>query len=104
MLTGGMMVKEVAKHFHVSESTVSRLNIKYHQTGTIKDRPRPGRPHKTTQLEDNFIVTSSRRNHFLIPLFHTGPESHELPRIDKYLDSCLKRTQFVKILTVSHSS
>ena len=39
----------------------------------------------------------------LIPLFHTGPESHELPRIDKYLDSCLNRTQFVKILTDSQS-
>ena len=39
----------------------------------------------------------------LIPLFHTGPESHELPRIDKYLDSWLNRTQFVKILTDSHS-
>ena len=30
-------------------------------------------------------------------------ESHELPRIDKYLDSWLNRTQFVKILTDSHS-
>ena len=38
-----------------------------------------------------------------IPLFHTGPESHELPRIDKYMDSWLNRTQFVKILTDSHS-
>ena len=40
---------------------------------------------------------------YLIPLFHTGPESHELPRIDKYLDSWLNRTQIVKILTDSHS-
>ena len=39
----------------------------------------------------------------VIPLFHTGPESHELTRIDKYLDSWLNRTQFVKILTDSHS-
>ena len=39
----------------------------------------------------------------LLPLFHTGPESHELTRIDKYLDSWLNRTQFVKILTDSHS-
>ena len=39
----------------------------------------------------------------VIPLFHTGPESNELPRIDRYLDSCLNRTQFVKILTDSHS-
>ena len=39
----------------------------------------------------------------LIPIFHTGPESHELTRIDKYLDSWLNRTQFVKVLTDSHS-
>ena len=29
----------------------------------------------------------------VIPLFHTSPESLELPRTDKYLDSCLNRTQ-----------
>ena len=39
----------------------------------------------------------------LIPLFHTGPESRELTRIDKYLDPWLNRTQFVKILIDSHS-
>ena len=39
----------------------------------------------------------------VIPLFHTGPESHELTRIDKYLDSWLNRTQFVKVLTDLHS-
>ena len=59
------MVKEVAQHFHVSESAISRLRTKYRQTGTIKDRPRPGRPRKTTRREDNFIVMSSRRNRFL---------------------------------------
>ena len=40
---------------------------------------------------------------YLIPLFHTGPEFHKLPRIDKYLDWRLILTQFVKILTESHS-
>ena len=39
----------------------------------------------------------------LILLFHTGPEFHELTRIDKYLDSWLNRTQFVMVLTDSHS-
>ena len=39
----------------------------------------------------------------LIPLFHTGPESHKSPQIDKYLDLGLNRTQFVKILTDWHS-
>ena len=38
-----------------------------------------------------------------IPLFHTGPESHELTQIDEYLYSWLNRTQFVKILNDSHS-
>ena len=36
----------------------------------------------------------------IIPLFHTGPESHELTRIDKYLDSWLNHTQFVKSLVL----
>ena len=40
----------------------------------------------------------------LIPLFHTGPKSYELPLIDTYLDSWLKRTQFVMVLTELHST
>ena len=32
-----------------------------------------------------------------------GPESHELSRIDKYLDLWLNRTQFVMVLTDSLS-
>ena len=36
-------------------------------------------------------------------IFHTGPESHELTRNDKYLDSWLNRSQFVMVLTDSHS-
>ena len=50
------------------------------------------------KLEDKFTV-----GYHLIPIFHTGPESHELTRIVKYLDSWLNRTQFVKILTDSRS-
>ena len=52
-----------------------------------------------------YDFVSKRKNHqvhlYVIPLFHTGPESLELTRIDKYLDSWLNRTQFVKILTDS---
>ena len=48
-------------------------------------------------------VRAFKRYISLIPLIDTGPESHELPRIDKYLESWLKRTQFVKILAESHS-
>ena len=65
MLTGGMRVKEVALRFIVNESAISRLRAKYRQTGTVKDRPRPSRPRKTTRREDNYIVTSSRPNPFM---------------------------------------
>ena len=39
----------------------------------------------------------------LLPLFHTCPEFHELTRIDKYLDSWLNRTQFVKLYKKAHT-
>ena len=55
-----------------------------------------------TVCKSTCLPVSIKGNHLLIPLFHTGPESLELPRIDKYLDSCLNRTQFVKILTDLH--
>ena len=53
----------------------------------------------------NFATTCNNLfgNTAIIPLFHKGPESHELTRIDKYLDSWLNRTQFVMVLADSHS-
>lgn len=65
MLTAGRKNKDVARHFQVSESSISRLRAKFRQTGSVKDRPRTGRPRKTTGREDNYMVTSSRRDRFL---------------------------------------
>ena len=65
MLTAGMRNREVASHFKVSESIISRLSTKFRQTGSVKDLPRTGRPRKTTRREGNYIVTSSRRDIFL---------------------------------------
>ena len=47
------------------ESTVSLLRNTFKQTGNVADRPRSGRPRKTTPHEDPFLTTSSRRNRFL---------------------------------------
>ena len=49
----------------MNESAISRLRKKCRRTGTVKDRQRSGRPRKTERREDNYIVTSSRRNRFL---------------------------------------
>ena len=65
MLAAEMSVRDVARHFGVTERTMSNLKRKFRETGTVKDRPRSGRPRKTTPAEDRYIVTSSRRNRFL---------------------------------------
>ena len=65
MLTAGMLARDVARHFQCHESTISRLLNIFQQTGDAADRPRSGRPRKTTSREDRFLTTSCRRNRFL---------------------------------------
>ena len=62
MLTAGMSARHVARHFQRHESTISRLPNRFQQTGNVADRPRSGRPRKTTPRENRFLMTSSRRN------------------------------------------
>ena len=64
MLTAGMSARDVAQHFQRHESTKSRLLSRFQQTGNVVDRPRSGRPRKTTLQEDCFLTNSSRRNRF----------------------------------------
>ena len=65
MLTAGMSARDVAWHFQRHESTISRLLNRFQQTGNFADRPRSGRPRKTTTQEEHFHTTSSRCNRFL---------------------------------------
>ena len=65
MLTAGMSARHVALYFQRQKSTVSRLLDKFQETGNVADRPRSGRPRKTTSREDRFLRTSSRRSRFL---------------------------------------
>ena len=62
MLTAGMSGRDIARYFHRHESTISRLLNRFQQTGHVADRPRSGRPRKTTPREDRSLTTSSRRN------------------------------------------
>ena len=65
VLEGGMGVREVARRLGVAHSTISRLQTRYQQTGSVKDRPRRGRDRITSAQEDRYIVLTSRRNRFL---------------------------------------
>ena len=52
--TAGMLARDVAGHFQRHESTINRLPNRFQQTGNVADRPRSGRPRKTTPREDRF--------------------------------------------------
>ena len=65
MLIAGMSARDDARHFKRHESTISQLLNRFQQTGNVADRPRSGRPRKTTPREDRFLTTSSRRNRLL---------------------------------------
>ena len=61
-IEAGTPQNEVAARFGVSPSTISRTLAKFRETGDVKDRPRSGRPKKTTQQEDRFLTLSALRN------------------------------------------
>ena len=44
MPTAGMSARDVTRHFHRHESTISRLLNRLQQTGNVADRPRSSRP------------------------------------------------------------
>ncbi|KAJ8373067.1 hypothetical protein AAFF_G00271950 [Aldrovandia affinis] len=49
---------EVADIFNVSKRQVERIRKRYQETGDVHDRPRSGRPHKTTAREDSLLSRS----------------------------------------------
>ncbi|CAM1312008.1 Uncharacterised protein r2_g2235 [Pycnogonum litorale] len=54
-LEAGTSRSEVARFFHVSPSTISRLGTRYQQQETTRDLPRSGRPRATTTAQDRYI-------------------------------------------------
>jgi transposase len=60
MLKGGMTVPEVARAIHCSERSVRHLRLKYHQTGTIQDKPRSGRPPVLSKPQKKIIYRKVR--------------------------------------------
>ncbi len=64
MLEAGMNVAAVSRSIGCSRSTISRLRSRFLDTGSLKDRPRAGRPRKTSDNEYRYITLTSRRNRF----------------------------------------
>ena len=64
MLRAGTPQTDVAQHFNVHPSTVSRLRRRYQVTGRVEDRPRPGVQRVTTGRQDRYIVMQHLRRRF----------------------------------------
>ena len=64
MLLAGMSQTRVVAHFLVNRATVQRLHNRYVQTGSTRDRPRPGQPRVTTQVQDRHIRVTHLRDRF----------------------------------------
>jgi len=65
MLEGGMAVNDVAVSFGVHRTTIWRLAQRFRTTGTVKDRPRSGRPKRLTSREERYIRITAGRDRFL---------------------------------------
>jgi transposase len=58
---GGFSHRRMADHFRVNYSIIVRLMQRFRQTGNVTDRPRAGRPRKTTPREDRLISRRARQ-------------------------------------------
>ncbi|XP_048255108.1 uncharacterized protein LOC125381706 [Haliotis rufescens] len=58
----GATQRQLARTFNCSQTTISKLIIRYQQTGETQDRPRSGRPRVTTPAEDRYIRQIHLRN------------------------------------------
>ncbi|GFS17540.1 transposable element Tc1 transposase [Elysia marginata] len=59
LLQAGLPISEDSPRMDVNMTTIFRLRQRVHETDTVSDRPRTGRPRCTTQRQDRLLV----RNH-----------------------------------------
>ena len=64
LLEGGSSERAVARRFGCSNHTIRALVQRHQTTGSIEDRPRPGRERVTTPGQDRRIVLQHLRERF----------------------------------------
>ena len=64
MLTRGDNIFNVSRAFGCHRNTIIRLRQRFHQTGGVADRRRPGRPRVTNLRTDRFITLTHLRRGF----------------------------------------
>ena len=61
MLESGRRQSDVANALGVSQRVISRLAKRQRETETVNERPRSGRPRKTSPADDRFLTLQARR-------------------------------------------
>jgi IS30 family transposase len=64
MSNTGMSSRNIAVQFNVNHTVIGRLIQRYHQTGTVNDRPRSGRPRLTFPREDRLLTRRTKQSPF----------------------------------------
>ena len=86
-------ISQVAKFFNCIKSTISRLADRFGQTGTVKDRPRPGQQKKLSVRDERRI----RRQHIANPFLEASPTARQFgvttPTIIKILRKAGRRSR-----------
>ena len=62
MLSAGMSVTVVSRHFGCNRKTIERLLRRCRVTGNVADRPRSSRPRVATAADDRYIVLQHIHN------------------------------------------
>ena len=62
MYSSGLSMNEIAKRMRIARGTVQSIMKKHRETGTVADRPRSGRPRKTTPQEDRLLCRDCLKN------------------------------------------
>ncbi len=61
LIKAGYTYSRIAIELGCDRTTVSRTHDRYLETGDVKDRPRTGRPKKTTNVDDGVMRASATR-------------------------------------------
>ena len=64
MIQANMNYSQVARHFGCSRTAMRNLVERHTETGSVDDRPRPGRERVTTPEQDRYIRLLHLRNRF----------------------------------------
>ncbi|GFS16259.1 transposable element Tc1 transposase [Elysia marginata] len=65
LLQAGLPISEVSLRMNLKKKTIFKVRQRLHETDTLSDRPRSGRPRCTTQRQDRNLVINHIDNRFL---------------------------------------